>query len=253
MSIENEVDTSSVILNQTGLIKSEPIDLKAENMGEIKGLFAQMSNSKKSRNDEIERLKKGTTEKKQSDSMFKKLLINQKKQLNTTSISKSTSLAFDERFHKAMSILETREKPASQPKNYLELDNFLRELNSTNNSVKRGAGRGLLAYLPSHWEQPANVVEQPANGVEQPANVVEQQSSNLHSDNKEKAALSKPNIVLNNELTSFKLENLQEFFIFLGNNPHLEIKEINIIGIPYEKDLRNKTFRKLLKMIRYFI
>ena len=39
----------------------------------------------------------------------------------------------------------------------------------------------------------------------------------------------------------------------MGNNPHFEIKEINIIGIPYEKDLGNKTFNKILEMIRYFI
>ena len=83
--MENEEDTSSVILNQTGPIQSEPSDLKAENMGEIKGLLTQMSNSIKYQNEEIERLKKGkTTDKIQSDNMFKKLLANQQKLLNTS-------------------------------------------------------------------------------------------------------------------------------------------------------------------------
>ena len=58
---------------------------------------------------------------------------------------------------------------------------------------------------------------------------------------------------MENELNVFKLDNLKEFFAYLGNNPYYQIKEINISGIVYEKDLRNKLFINILGIIKYFI
>ena len=58
--MENEEDTSSVILNQTGPIQSEPSDLKAENMGDIKGVLTQMSNSIKLQEEETNQLQEMT-------------------------------------------------------------------------------------------------------------------------------------------------------------------------------------------------